>query len=56
VDEESKKVSQRTVKTGDLLPVGLEVTDGLQPGEWVVISGVNSLRPDQQVRLLEEGT
>lgn len=55
VDAQTKKVSKRTVTTGNLTPVGLEVTEGLRPGEWVVTDGVNSLRPDQEVKLLEGG-
>ena len=56
VAEGGDKVTQRTVKTGKLTPVGLTVTDGLKPGEWVVTAGVNSLRKDQQVKILQEGS
>jgi RND family efflux transporter MFP subunit len=56
VDEASKKVSRTAVKTGKMTPVGLAVPDGLKPGQWVVTSGVNSLREDQQVKLLTEGS
>ena len=37
VDEGSQKVTRRAVKTGKLTPVGIAVTEGLKPGEWVVI-------------------
>jgi RND family efflux transporter MFP subunit len=56
VDEASSKVSRRAVQTGQLTPVGLAVTDGLQRGEWVVSAGVNSLREGQQVTILQEAS
>ena len=54
VDEGSSTVSRRAVTTGELTPVGLAVTDGLQRGEQVVTVGVNSLREGQKVSVLEE--
>jgi RND family efflux transporter MFP subunit len=56
VDTVSKKVKRRAVKIGDLTPVGLTITEGLKPGESVVISGVNSLQEDQQVKIIDEGS
>lgn len=56
VDEGAQKVARRAVKTGALTPVGIAVTEGLKPGEWVVTAGVNSLREDQEVKLLQEGS
>jgi multidrug efflux pump subunit AcrA (membrane-fusion protein) len=56
VDESSRKVTRREVATGKLTPVGLAVTAGLQPGEWVVSAGVHSLRENQEVKILEEGS
>lgn len=55
VDEEGRKVARREVTTGKLTPVGIAVTEGLAPGQWVVTAGVHSLREGQQVRLLQEG-
>ncbi|HYI28062.1 MAG TPA: efflux RND transporter periplasmic adaptor subunit, partial [Bradyrhizobium sp.] len=49
------KVTQRAVKTGRLTLVGIVVTEGLKPGERVVAAGVNSLRENQEVRVLQEG-
>ncbi len=51
-----KKVARKAVKTGNLTPVGLVVTQGLKPGDLVVTAGVNSLREGQEVKLLEEGS
>ena len=56
VDEGSQKVARRKVKTGKLTPAGIAVTEGSKPGEWVVTAGVHSLREDQQVRILQEGS
>ncbi|MEW4526670.1 MAG: efflux RND transporter periplasmic adaptor subunit [Maioricimonas sp. JB045] len=54
VDEGSGTVARKPVTTGELTPVGLAVTEGLERGEWVVTAGVNSLREGQQVRIVEE--
>ena len=56
VDEGSQKVTRRAVKTGKLTPVGIAITEGLKPGEWVVTAGVHSLREDQEVKILQEGS
>jgi RND family efflux transporter MFP subunit len=53
---DGQKVVRRPVKTGKLTPVGIAVTDGLKPGEWVVSAGVHSLRENQEVKILEEGS
>ncbi|NLX97180.1 MAG: efflux RND transporter periplasmic adaptor subunit [Rhodopirellula sp.] len=53
---QGEKVARRAVKTGKLTPVGIAVTEGLKAGEWVVTAGVHSLREDQAVRILEEGS
>jgi len=52
---DGQKVTRRTVKTGALTPVGIAITEGLKTGEWVVSAGVNSLRDQQPVKLLQEG-
>ncbi|MEW4564417.1 efflux RND transporter periplasmic adaptor subunit [Bremerella sp. JC770] len=51
VDPGTNKVSRREVKTGGLTPVGITVAEGLSSGDVVVISGVNSLRDGQEVKL-----
>ena len=55
VDEDTKTVSRRVVQTGDLTPGGIKIVEGLQPGEWIVTAGANSLEEGQKVRLPEEG-
>jgi len=54
VDETTKTVSSREITTGGLVREGLSVSDGLEPGEWVVTAGVNYLEEGQKVSLLDE--
>ncbi len=56
VDESSNQVTRRAVKTGQFTPVGIEVSEGLQRGEWVVTAGVFSLVENQEVTILQEGS
>lgn len=56
VDEGSRKVKEQAITTGQLTPVGITVTQGLQKGQWVVTAGVHSLREDQEVKILQEGS
>lgn len=56
IDETGKKVVSRAVKTGALTNVGVKVLEGLQPGEQIVSSGVNALRENQEVKILDEET
>ena len=52
VDEES--VSKRAIVTGALTDRGIRVTEGLSPGEWIAIAGVNYLSEGQKITILEE--
>ena len=54
IDEASMTVGQRAVTTGSLDRLGIRVTQGLKPGEWVVTAGVNSLGPGQKVSLPQQ--
>ncbi len=56
VGEANQQVARREVKTGMMTPIGLVVTEGLELGEWVVTSGVHSLREGQAVALFQEGS
>jgi RND family efflux transporter MFP subunit len=56
VGEDGDKVTRRAVTTGELTPVGIAVTKGLETGEWVVTAGVHSLREGQPVRIAHEGS
>lgn len=53
IDESTMQVAQRAVTTGSLTNQGILVRDGLEPGEWVVTAGVNSLKEGQKIRILE---
>ncbi len=52
IDEQAKTVNKREVKTGKLLDSGIEVLEGIQPGEWIATAGVHYLKEGQQVRIL----
>jgi RND family efflux transporter MFP subunit len=56
VEEPGMTVSRREVTIGELTPVGLSVLEGLQRGDRVVTAGAHSLRENQQVTILEEGS
>ncbi|SKA96931.1 RND family efflux transporter, MFP subunit [Paucidesulfovibrio gracilis DSM 16080] len=56
VDRETMTVQRRDVEVGGLTPEGLEVLDGLEPEDELVIRGVHRLKEGRKVRLLgEEG-
>ena len=54
IDEATQKVTRRNVTLGELTAVGIRVTSGLKPGEWIATAGVHTLREGQQVRILHE--
>ncbi len=47
-------VTKRIVKIGSLTSNGIQILEGLEPGEIVVIRGVHHLTESMQVRLLQE--
>ena len=54
IDNQSKTVSKREVKTGKMTDTGIMVTNGLDDGELIAIAGVHYLREGMEVRILEE--
>jgi len=52
IDETSKNVNKREVKTGKLLSSGITVLEGIKPGEWIATAGVHFLKEGQQVRIM----
>ena len=56
VDEAANTVSQRSVTTGELDRSGIQIRDGLEPGELVVVSGASFLTDGQTVRPVELGS
>lgn len=55
VDEKTMRVHKREVGLGGLGLSGVEITKGLNSGEWVVIAGVHSLDEGEQVTILKQG-
>jgi RND family efflux transporter MFP subunit len=53
IDEESGQVSQRNVTAGRLSDDGIMIDEGLNPGEWVAIAGVHTLKEGQKVRIAQ---
>jgi RND family efflux transporter MFP subunit len=56
IDEKSKKVNKREVKTGDLMDSGITIREGIEPGEWIATAGVHYLKEGQEVRILSAST
>lgn len=54
IDEQTKTVKRREIKTGRLTDRGIAVQEGLKAGEWVATAGAHYLREGQQVRILDE--
>lgn len=53
VDMQSMTVTRRDVRVGGLTPEGLEILDGLTPGDKLVIRGVHRLKEGRKIRLLD---
>ena len=54
VDPESLVVSRAPVELGEMVDDRIRITAGLEEGSMVAISGVNELRDDMVVRLIEQ--
>jgi multidrug efflux pump subunit AcrA (membrane-fusion protein) len=53
VDESSDTLTRREVKVGKLGRFGVLIQSGIEPGEWIVTKGVNSVKDGEQVRILD---
>jgi RND family efflux transporter MFP subunit len=53
LDPDKQTVSRRQVTAGEVTTLGVKVTRGLKPGEWVVTAGVHELEEGQKVTLLK---
>jgi len=51
INEQSGVVQLRKIETSYLTKYGIQVTSGLQAGEWIAIAGVHTLREGQKVRI-----
>lgn len=54
LDPKTKAVARAPVELGDLVDNRVKVTAGLEEGDQVAISGVNQLRDDMVVRVIEQ--
>jgi RND family efflux transporter MFP subunit len=53
IDEQTGVVRQQAVVTGQLMREGIQVLEGLKPGDWVAVAGVHTLREGQKVSIME---
>jgi len=54
IDESTMTVTRHEIIPGKLTGRGLKV-QGLQPGQWIAVAGVELLREGQKVTMLESG-
>ena len=54
IDEQTGVVRQQAVVTGELARAGIQVLEGLKPGDWVATAGVYTLREGQQVSIMAD--
>ena len=53
INEESGEVHRQVVSLGQVISTGLIVTEGVNPGDWVVTAGVHFLREGQKVKIMQ---
>ncbi|MDY4005983.1 efflux RND transporter periplasmic adaptor subunit [Fusobacterium varium] len=53
IDGEIGHAVKRLVKTGEINQNGIEILDGIQSGEYIIIKGVSQIQNGQEVSLLE---
>ena len=53
IDTASKTVTSRAVEVGELSPSGVFIESGIEPGEWIAIKGVHSMREGQAIRIAD---
>ena len=54
IDQDTMKINQREVQLGALAQRGTQISQGLKDGDWIVTKGVNSLKQDQLVKIINE--
>lgn len=54
IEEATGTVSRRRVVTGQLVMGGIEILEGLGPGDWVATAGVNTLKEGQRVTIMQD--
>jgi multidrug efflux system membrane fusion protein len=50
VVDKDNKVQYRRVKTGSLQSDGLRVIEGVEPDEWIVVGGIQQVRPKMTIK------
>ena len=53
VDESTSTLSRREVELGKLGRFGVLIKSGIEPGEWIVVKGVHSVKEGEKVRILD---
>ena len=53
INDEIGHADKRLVKTGEINQNGIEILDGVQSGEYIIIKGVSQIQNGQEVSLLE---
>ena len=53
IDESTSTLSRREVEIAQLARYGVLIKAGLEPGEWIVVKGVHSVKEGQKVRILD---
>ena len=53
VDESTNTLSRREVELGKLGRFGVLIKSGIEPGEWIVVKGVHSVKQGEKVRILD---
>jgi len=54
INEESGEVHRQEVSLGKVISTGLVITNGVNPGDWVVTAGVHFLREGQKVKIMQD--
>ena len=49
---EEANVARRPVKTGELTSIGIEISEGLKPGDHVIVAGLRAIQPKTRVRVV----
>jgi len=53
INEETGEVHRQVVSLGKVISSGLVITEGVNPGDWVVTAGVHFLREGQKVKIMQ---
>lgn len=54
INESTGEVHRQVVSLGKVISSGLVITEGVNPGDWVVTAGVHFLREGQKVKIMQD--